>query len=132
MHKLIELKDRLCEELEEYAEKNKFDLNALDAIDKLSHSVKSLICIIENEDADGGGYSGNWPGDMRNVGGHHMDGDGVSYARGRGRNARRDRMGRYSRAEDETIAELRETMESVHDEHIRRDIKSIIDKLERM
>lgn len=128
MHKLEDLKKKLCRELEEYAAKDKLDLGALEVVDKLAHAVKNLDRIIEGED---GGYSGDWPGDMRggNRGGNRMG--GMSYARGRGRNAKRDSMGRYSRAEDETIEELRDIMNDVDDERIRRDIKAIIEQLER-
>lgn len=134
MHKLKELKDRLCEELEEYSDR-KVDVNSLEIIDKLSHAVKSLTYIIDCKDKDEG-YSGDWPGDMR--GGNRGTGGnmgGNSFARGgrgRGRNAKRDSMGRYSRAEDETIEELREIMGEIDDDRIRRDIREIIERLERM
>lgn len=132
MHKLEELKERLCKELEEYADKNKFDMGTLEVVDTLSHAVKNLGRILEDK---AGEYSGDWPGDMGgNRGGMSRGGrmGGGSFARGRGRNARRDNMGRYSRAEDETIEGLREIMGDVDDDRIRRDIKELIEKLERM
>ena len=41
MHKIYELKDKLCDELEEYGDK-KLDAGSLEVIDKLAHSIKNL------------------------------------------------------------------------------------------
>lgn len=82
MDSLYELKDMLMEELEKCTEKGELSAGSLDIIDKLTHSVKSIDTIIAMEEAgySNDDYSGNY-----------------SYARGRGRNARRDSRGRYSR-----------------------------------
>ena len=77
MHKMEELREMLCEELDKITKKGELSAGSLDVVDKLTHSIKSIDTIIAMEEA---GYSG---GDY-------------SYARGRGRNARRDSMGRYS------------------------------------
>jgi hypothetical protein len=53
MHKLEELKQRLCDELSEYADRSKLDAQTLEVVDKLAHTVKNLDKIIENT-----GYSG--------------------------------------------------------------------------
>ena len=74
-----ELRKMLCAELDKLTKKGELSAGSLDVIDKLTHSIKSIDTIMAMEDA---GYS--------NEGGY-------SYARGRGRNARRDSMGRYSR-----------------------------------
>lgn len=92
MHKL---KEKLMDELymfEEKAEKsgsNKLSDAELSRVHKLSDTVKNFCKIDMLE--EGGGYSeeSNWMADGRMY--------GTSYARGRGRNARRDSMGRYSR-----------------------------------
>lgn len=81
MHKLREM---LCEELDKLSRSGDLTPSKLDLVDKLTHSIKSIDTIMameeyEEEDEEysfGGGYSN---------------------ARGRGRNARRDSMGRYSR-----------------------------------
>lgn len=82
MHKMEELKEMLCEELEEITKKGELSAGSLDVIDKLTHSIKSIDTIMAMEDS---GYSNE---------------SGYSYARGdgrgRGRYARRDSMGRYS------------------------------------
>lgn len=79
-------------EYEERAKKNsggKISQSELDKIHKLTDTVKN-ICKIDMLDEEGG-YSedGHYMGEGRIY--------GTSYARGRGRNARRDSMGRYSR-----------------------------------
>lgn len=80
MHKFI---DYICDELDELekkAEKGKLSMTELQYADTLAHLKKNLLtadAMMESEDE---GYSGDY-----------------SYARGRGRNARRDSMGRYSR-----------------------------------
>lgn len=64
--------------------------------------LKDLTEVVKNIDKieileEGGGYSeeSNWMADGRMYGTSYDD--GMSYARGRGRNAKRDSMGRYSR-----------------------------------
>lgn len=97
MHKL---KEMLMEELYEYEEKakkatgGKISMQELEKIHKLTDTVKN-ICKIDALE-DGGGYSeeSRWMADGRMYGTSYDD--GTSYARGRGRNARRDSMGRYS------------------------------------
>lgn len=76
MHKLDELREMLMAELEKCSDKGELSAGSLEVIDKLSHAIKSIDTIVAMEDS---GYSNNY-----------------SYARGRGRNARRDSMGRYS------------------------------------
>lgn len=79
MQKMEELREMLCAELEKITKKGELSAGSLDVVDKLTHSIKSIDTIMAMEDA---GYSNE---------------SGYSYARGRGRNARRDSMGRYSR-----------------------------------
>jgi hypothetical protein len=85
----------VCDEmddLEKKAEKGKLSMSEIEYADKLAHLKKNILRSDELMDE---GYSGD----------SHMDGyrmypysmnDGMSYARGRGSNARRDSMGRYS------------------------------------
>ena len=91
MHKI---KEMLMNELYEYEEKakkmpnGKISQSEIDRIHKLTDTIKN-ICKIDALDGEEG-YSddGHYMGEGRIY--------GTSYARGRGRNARRDRMGRYS------------------------------------
>ena len=70
MHKMEELREKLVRELEELSSKGELSMGSLDAIDKLTHSIKSIDTILAMK-----GYSN----------------DGYSY--------KRDSMGRYSRDE---------------------------------
>lgn len=114
MHKLYELKDMLCKELEGYAGK-KLSAGSLDEIDKLAHAAKNIGKVIkayEEED-----YSGR----------HYPMTDGRIYDYSR----KRDSMGRYSR-DDRLIAELRDLHRAANDEMTRKQIESIISIAENM
>ena len=52
MHKLYELKDMLCEELEQYGKKGELTAGSLDVVDKLTHTIKNLDKIIEKYEED--------------------------------------------------------------------------------
>lgn len=151
MHELYELKDKLLQELEEYGSKE-LSAGTLDVVDKLSHAVKNLCKIIEMKE-DEEEYSGAMMGGMGgtsyarggNRGGSRggsyrgsYEGRGGSYARGRGSNARRDSMGRYSsergysRDGMEMADQLRDLMEDAPDEAIRKDIERLLRKVEQM
>lgn len=97
MHKLKENLKQELYEFEEKVERNpeaKMSLQELQRANLASDTVKNL-CKIEILE-EGGGYSeeSNWMGEGRMYGTSYDSGS--SYARGRGRNAKRDRMGRYS------------------------------------
>lgn len=91
MHKI---KEMLMNELYEYEEKakkmpnGKLSTQELEKIHKLTDTVKNIDKIEMLEDGEGYSEDTDFMGEGRMY--------GVSYARGRGRNARRDRMGRYS------------------------------------
>ena len=104
MHFLDDLKDLLCAELEEYAEKGKksgkMSMGDLDSIHKLTDTVKNILKIDLLEGESGYSEDGAYMGEGRIYGTSYDDGmrrGGYSYARGRGRYAKRDSMGRYSR-----------------------------------
>lgn len=67
-----DLKMMLCKELEQLARKRELSAGDIDVVDKLTHSIKSIVTVMAMEDS---GYSYN---------------DGYSGAR------RRDSMGRYA------------------------------------
>ena len=98
MEYIEKIKKMLCKELDEYAMKSKLSMADVDAIHTLTDSVKNLdkIEMLEEESE---GYS-EARGGMRGrsyMGGSSYDDDMMySERRGRGRNARRDSMGRYS------------------------------------
>ena len=105
MDYMHDLKDLLCAELKDYAEKGKRsgELSKADVevIDTVLNSVKNIYKIDKyKEEMEGYSEDGHYMGEGRIYGtsyddGMHRDG-GYSYARGR-RYAKRDSMGRYSR-----------------------------------
>ncbi|MBO7430418.1 MAG: hypothetical protein J6U56_05335 [Spirochaetia bacterium] len=141
MDALYELKEMLCEELEEYGRKDKLDVGGLEIVDKLAHTIKNLDKIIENYEEDGE-YSGAYD-DMggsyarrgsriysrENRGGSRRD---YSRAAGRRSGVRRDSMGRYSGDAKAMIPELRELMESTGDERMRSEMQRFITRIESM
>lgn len=93
MHKMKELKDMLYYELMEYIDRGRLkNMDDLCAVDKLTHSIKSIDTILAMEDA---GYSSN-------------------YSYGRGRYAKRDSMGRYSKGYDRDMTR-EELMDRLHE-----------------
>lgn len=146
MDAIYELKDMLCEELEEYGKKDKLDVGGLEIVDKLAHTIKNLDKIIESYEDEGYSeayYDGSYEG-TGNMGGGNMGGSyarrysrergrgSYAMARGRGRNAKRDSMGRYSRDGKMMAQELRELMEDAPDERIRMELQKVIQKVENM
>ena len=105
MHYMHDLKDLLCAELEDYAEKGKksgkMSMGDLESIHKLTDTVKNILKIDMLEEESGYSEDGHYIGEGRIYGTSYDDemrrGVGYSYARGRGRYAKRDSMGRYSR-----------------------------------
>jgi len=135
MHKLYELKDMLCEELEEYGSKDKLDVGGLDIVDKLSHTIKNLDKIIEKYEEDEYSMRGSY--------------EGATYENGRSRRRSyaRDNRGRYSRnsyergrrsmargysRDEDMVMELRELMEDAPDEKTRMEFERFISKIEGM
>lgn len=118
MHKLDDLKYMLCEELEEYATKDKLDMGALDAVDKLAHAVKNLDKIISEDE-----YSNEYrSGRSMNYGG------GRSYAR------RRDNRGRYmsNRYSGDIAEDIRGMMDDAPNEQTKREMMKLVEHLERV
>ena len=102
MHYMHDLKDLLCAELEDYAEKGKksgkMSMGDLDSIHKLTDTVKNILKIDMLEGETGYSEDGAYMGEGRIYGTSYDGYDrGTSYVRGRGRYAKRDNMGRYSR-----------------------------------
>ena len=130
MNELYELKEKLCKELKRYNNEDITTSN-LEVIDKLSHAAKNIDKLIERYEEEDG-YS--------TYGGSYRAGRMTrsnSYARGRGRNARRDSMGRYSNESGysrngDIASELRELMMDAPDEQTRMEYQKVINKLEQM
>lgn len=106
MHYMEDLKDLLCAELQEYAENGKrsgkMSKADIEVIDTVLNSVKNIYKIDKyKEETEGYSEDGHYMGEGRIYGTSYESGyserGGSSYARGRGRYAKRDSMGRYSR-----------------------------------
>lgn len=147
MNDLYDLCETISNEIAEANQKisaagGKLTAGDVDYIDKLTHSLKSIKGVMAMTEGDEGysnrgSYadgmrSGNRGSYMWNGGGYsRTPGRGGSYARGRGRNANRDSMGRYS-SDDGMAEELRGLIEDAPNEAIKRDIQKLIDKMEQM
>ena len=136
MKELYELKEKLMDNLKGYAKKD-MSGSALEVVDKLTHTIKNLCKIIE--DVEDGEYSGRYSRDGRmtdSFGAYRADGrymHPMSYAdgRGRGSQARRDSMGRYS-SDGDLVHALREMRDDVPDEKTRIEFDHLIRKMENM
>ena len=155
MHELYELKEKLMKELEEYGTQD-MSAGTLQVVDTLAHTIKNICKIIEASEGEeysmrggqgGGNYSRNYGGGRyayeggRGGGNRYAyeggQGGGSSYARGRGRNARRDSMGRYtseggySRADGmETLVEDIRSMMQELPQNVQQEAQKFVQKLE--
>ena len=133
MHNLI---DFICDEMEELERKvekdGKISAAELQYLDTLAHTKKNLLKADEMwEESE---YSN--AGDSYARGGSYRSMDG-SYARGgdrgRGANARRDSMGRYSREGysrgSDFKSDLRDLMESAPTEHARQTLHNLMSEM---
>lgn len=129
MEKLYDLKDKLCEELEEFARKQEMGAGDLEVIHKLTDTIKNIdkICMLE----EGGGYSEAVDGgdygrgsSYANRGKHYVRGH---YSRDGGMNGystrRRDGRGRYSR--EDGRSEMMEHLEMAMDSATEQDRDTI-------
>lgn len=113
----------------------------VDYIDKLTHTLKSLkttIAMLEAEEDGGWSYDDGMDGGSYARDGRMMPRKGMSYAvdgRGRGSNAKRDRMGRYSSrgySRAEGVKEmLKDAMEEAETEREREAIRKALKEMDR-
>jgi hypothetical protein len=97
MEYIEKIKKMLCKELDEYAMKSKLTMSDLQPVHLMTDIIKNLDKIEMLEDE--GGYSearGGMRGRSYMHGSSYDDDMMYSERQGRGRNARRDSMGRYS------------------------------------
>lgn len=87
-----DIEDMLERELGQIADKHELTSNNLEVMYKVVDIIKDIETIEAMREAGEDGYSNYYPYYMYDDGGM----SNASYARGRGRNARRDSMGRYS------------------------------------
>ena len=95
MGKFHKIEEMLEGELMKIGSEGKLTTSSLEVGDKAAHFLKSIKTIDAMEEAEGNSYDGDY-GMRRDGRSYGYNYDGMSYARGRGRNAKRDSMGRYS------------------------------------
>jgi len=127
MEYMHDIKDMLCDELEQIAEKGELTAGSLDTIQKLTHSLKSIDTIMAMEGYSGDRYDG-------------YDMGGRSYARrdSRGRYSRRGSYARngmrggYSRDDetDKMVAKLEKMMNEASDQNVKHAIEQAINAIE--
>lgn len=160
MKMLYDLKEKLYDELKEFAKKERMSSGDYELLRNITSSIKNIgkICIMEEE---GGEYShaGEWEADMRGsysrgnsyrrrhyVRGHYSRDGGMSNEGGRGGNSYRgggySRDGGYSReggysghGGDEWKEEAEETLEELmryaDDDHSRDAIRRCLEQVKR-
>lgn len=144
-----QIKDMLCDELEQIAKKKELTTNSLDVLYKGVDILKDITTINAMEQESGGysqegysrdGYSQGYYGRVP----YYMYDDGMSrdnsYARGRGSNAQRDSRGRYSSEgysrnysndgySGDTREELQRIMNSAQNEREKEAIRKALDSM---
>lgn len=138
MEYMHELKEMLCDELMQIADKGELTAGSLDTIDKLTHSIKSIATIMAMEDSEYSYENGNMGGNMNSYRGNSYRGG--SY---RGYAQRRDSRGRYSRnsyarrggysRDEETekmVEKLEKMMEQTDDMNAKQAIEQAISAIE--
>lgn len=107
----------------------------IDYVDKLTHTLKSIKTTMAMMDAEGYSHDGGYG--MGGNYGRTSDRYYPYYSGARGRNAKRDSMGRYSRGrgysgDDDMIEQLHELMEQAPDDRTRQEFQKFISKVENM
>ena len=129
MHKLYDLKEMLCEELEQFGSRDRLSSGSLDTVDKLAHAAKNVSKLIEMceepEYSRDNGMHDRMSRRYSNDGYYY--GDGNSYRRGRAAN------GRFvSRDGSEMARRLREMMNEAPDDSTRQEIQRLAERVENM
>ena len=124
MKHLEDLRETLCRELNEIAEKGELSAGDLETVDKLTHTLKNLDKIMMGE-----GYSN--AGDWYAMGNYGRDGYRDDY-RTSYRGRRRDSMGRYSRADakEDMADKLRHMMDEAPDSRTREALEKALRSME--
>ena len=142
MHELYEIKEQLMDELKEYRNKPKKSMDDITVIKYLTSSIDHLCNIImAAEEEEGYSERGNYSREGYSRGRNRYSYEGNqcnsrnSFARGR--NARRDSMGRYSRegnysradGMDSLVDEIRSMMQDLP-QNVQQDAQRFVQKLE--
>ena len=118
------IKDEMKELDRKIAAGNRLSSQELQYADLLAHMKKSILAVDAMENPEEYGYYGN-------------DGNGTysrgNYGVGRGRNARRDSMGRYASSrtymDGDMKEELYELMDKAPNDHVRRKLEELVSEM---
>lgn len=143
MHELLRyIDDNMKEYEDKVARGGELSRSDVECIKDLAKTKMAILTneAMENEVYDGYSRDGDMGGNYSNRGRMYYDG-GYSgrYGRGRGSNAKRDTMGRYSRGgysydegKEDMMKELRELMNDAPDEQTKKEFQRFISKMESM
>ncbi len=126
MKALYDLKDKLCRELDEIAEKPDLSAGDLETVHKLTGTIKNIDKIMMLEEDDGYSRGGGW--EARGTFGRPIYDDGHSYARRDSHYVRGhySRDGRDSKKRmEEELEEMMRGADGEHREIIRRTLEEI-------
>ena len=142
MHELYELKEKLLKELMDYAENGKFSKEDAEVMKYLSSTIDHICNIVMDMEEDEG-YSemsyergGDQGGRSARGGSYNRERSYARSGRGRGANARRDRMGRYSGEGYSRANEMDDLVDSIRSmmgdlpQDVQRDAQRFVQKLE--
>ena len=138
LKELCELKETVADKIADANKKirqagGKMDANDVEIIDKLSHSMKSLVTTCAMLEAEENGYSGDYvPTVHYPVGARYSredSGNRGSYSRNEGRYSRENRNHGYSRTSDMS-EQLRQMMDEAPDDVTRMEIKKLMDRMD--
>lgn len=135
MHEdIMQMKEDYIREIVKLYREKGLNKDTIELFDTLVHTAKNLCKIAEGEENNMYSMRGrNSYGGMSYDSYANYSNDGMnSYARGRGANANRDSMGRYSSlgysGHDDMVNGLRDLMNRTHDEATRRELQDMVNR----
>lgn len=108
-------------------------------VDKLTHTLKSIKTTMAMMDVEEDGSFSDGSYGSYSTNGMYRNNDTMrrSYARGRGRNSKRDSMGRYASRmsrngsyDDGFISELHDLMEDAPNDSVKQELRKIVERVE--
>ena len=132
MHEIKNLKEKLCRELEEYSQKGRLDMQTLQVIDTIAHTVKNLNKILDEEAKSGFSEGYNYGSNYSSRGSSNYSNGYPDYNYGSVRGNWNAYSGRYPMGNDMMIDRLRSLMNETNDERTRQEFQNFINRMEHM
>jgi len=129
MESYMELKKMLCRELDYIVGKGDISPRDLDFIDKITHSIKSLVTIMAMDESTKSDYNGS-----SLYGSYDSYDRGNGYGTPYGMSGRRDSMGRYAPmtrgySRDESKTQMLDHLEKMMDDAANKDEREMIQRI---